>query len=386
MKVLVVHPDLRKTGGAELVALHILGWLLRHTDATITVMTLYPVDLVAQLNRLGYPDTNDRIRLLQAAIPFFVPEEGPQAMARLAWLHHAARKRAPFFDVGISTYNEIHLGIPTIQYIHHPFYVNPDLLEKHSLAPQAVIRSKRRFPHAAYDVLNRLVAGAAASRFRRNHTLTNSRFMADVITDCYGIRPTVVYPSFIRSVDETDSVTDRESRILVAGRFAPDKEIVPFLESALTLASIPVDVAGLRIDAAYSKRIHDIGAESDGRIRVWPDISDAALEELMRVNRYYVNTRRFEHFGIATLEAAAAGCLPFVHASGGSPEIVPFEELHYRQAADVFDRIRVLESDAAQRRDLGSRLRAHIRSFDLDRFHAGFGAAYLHLTETIARP
>jgi hypothetical protein len=385
VKILLVHPDLRKTGGAEWVALHIAGWLLTHTDARITILTLYQVDVIRQLTRIGYPADSLRLTVECASLPFFVPAEGPQAMARLAWLHRAARKGAASFDIGISTYNEIWLDLPTIQYIHHPFFVDTDQMEKHRLAAEGVIASKRRWPHRLYDALNKFVAGADPERYRGNISLTNSRFMAGVIRDCYGIDAAVVYPSFIHPSDNQVESPQRVGRILITGRFAPDKEILPFLDEALRHSPVPIDVAGLTVDIAYTQAIQDVADKSNGLITVHRDLPDDDLRKLMRRNRYYVNTRRFEHFGIATLEAASEGCLPFVHASGGSIEIIPFPELQYDDAKHVFDRIRLLESDAVEYSRLMGDIRRHIETFDLEHFHDGIATAFSHLTKRVAR-
>ena len=57
--------------------------------------------------------------------------------------------------------------------------------------------------------------------------------------------------------------------------------------------------------------------------------------EIVRINLELARSRIYffpavnEHFGITTVEAIAAGCIPFVHDSGGQKEIVPFEVLRW---------------------------------------------------------
>ncbi len=386
MTILVVHPDLRKIGGAELVCLHVIGCLMRDPEVSITLLTFHQAEVANDVRILGYKIDSERFQLQIARLPFFVPKEGPQAMARLAWLHHSARRRSANFDIGISTYNEIHLGIPTLQYIHHPFYVGVDLLKKHRLASESVVSAKSRLRHRVYDAINRIVASADTANFQRNLTLTNSSYMAGIVSNCYGIQPVVLYPSFVTQSEKVESALDREPRVLIAGRFAPDKEIVPFLEAALTDCPLPIDVAGLSVDTDYTNRIHDISSRSLGKITVHSDIAQSEMNSLFRRNRYYVNTRQFEHFGIATLEAAVAGCLPFVHASGGSPEIVPFAELQYNSAHDVFLRIKQLEADPTYLMRLNDMVKQHVHRFDLGHFDEGLMSAFRSLSANVLRP
>jgi glycosyltransferase involved in cell wall biosynthesis len=73
------------------------------------------------------------------------------------------------------------------------------------------------------------------------------------------------------------------------------------------------------------------------------------VQEVAR-HRYGLHTMENEHFGIAPAELQRAGCIMFVHRSGGPMEIVGRrEELMFNDAAEGCERIcRVARDSAAQ--------------------------------------
>jgi len=78
-----------------------------------------------------------------------------------------------------------------------------------------------------------------------------------------------------------------------------------------------------------------------------------------------------EHFGIAVAEMVRAGCVVFVPATGGPPEIVgPEPALLFASPADAVQKIRAVLADAPLR----GRLRAHLETraprFGTERFVA----------------
>jgi hypothetical protein len=61
-------------------------------------------------------------------------------------------------------------------------------------------------------------------------------------------------------------------------------------------------------------------------VRIHENLSRADLIALMSQCRYGIHALIDEHFGIAPAEMARAGCIPFVHNSGGQVEIVGRDE------------------------------------------------------------
>lgn len=79
---------------------------------------------------------------------------------------------------------------------------------------------------------------------------------------------------------------------------------------------------------------------------------------------------RFEHFGISTVEAMAAGCVPVVVALGGQAEIVRDHEtgLLWRDEAELVSATATLIRDPAGRSGLSEAARAAAQPYGADRF------------------
>jgi glycosyltransferase involved in cell wall biosynthesis len=120
------------------------------------------------------------------------------------------------------------------------------------------------------------------------------------------------------------------------------------------------------------------------RTRPWfrmeHDLSREELATEIASHRYGIHTMLEEHFGIAPAEILSAGCLPFVHNSGGPAEIVGHPQLTFDTVADAVEKIgfvlknvdverRLLEHAARQKVQFTSEafctgLREIVRSFE----------------------
>ncbi len=62
------------------------------------------------------------------------------------------------------------------------------------------------------------------------------------------------------------------------------------------------------------------------------------MKQILLSSQFYMHNLRNEPFGISTVEAIAAGCIPLVHNSGGQKEIVPIELLRFEDAEDAIQK------------------------------------------------
>ena len=74
-------------------------------------------------------------------------------------------------------------------------------------------------------------------------------------------------------------------------------------------------------------------------MRFYVNAAEAELDALLGGARAYLHPRP-ESFGIAVVEAIAAGCVPVVPDSSAHPETVPFAELRYRTEAEAVEIVR----------------------------------------------
>ena len=120
---------------------------------------------------------------------------------------------------------------------------------------------------------------------------------------------------------------------------------------------------------SYERRIRALAAT-----RPWVVVRDgldrAALLDLMSRCRYGLHGMVDEHFGMAPAELVEAGCLTFVHRSGGQTEIVESDDLTYVDVDDAVARIDRALVDEAHRQRLCDHLAARRGRFDPSRFCA----------------
>jgi len=119
----------------------------------------------------------------------------------------------------------------------------------------------------------------------------------------------------------------------------------------------------------YLQTIREIAGARTDWITLHLHPSRSELLALLRRSKYGIHATPDEHFGIAPAELARAGCIVFVHDSGGQVEVVGRDSrLTWRNIDHAVSRIiDVLTNDALQR-ELQQKLLAHSAEFSFDRF------------------
>ena len=189
----------------------------------------------------------------------------------------------------------------------------------------------------------------------RNSTIvTNSEFTRKVIVDAFGTDYDSIYilsppidVNIFRNVDLTSEQDNdnhkRNDTVIVISRIAAHKEI----ENAIMLAKILKDrnigkamiiVGNLYNYFEYYTHLKQMVVDLELTDFVTFEINASLdrLIDLMRRSKVCFSPRP-EPFGMAILEAMAAGLIPIVPAISGSAEFVP-EQFHYNtleQAADL---------------------------------------------------
>jgi glycosyltransferase involved in cell wall biosynthesis len=141
---------------------------------------------------------------------------------------------------------------------------------------------------------------------------------------------------------------------------------------------VSLTLIGHHDDLAYERHLEEL-ASSRPWFRVLYDLSREELVREIAAHRYGIHTMQDEHFGIAPAEILSAGCLPFVHNSGGPVEIVAGEpHLTFDTVEEAAGKIERVLSD----RDLECRLLNHVAAgkarFTADAFCAGLREIIRH--------
>lgn len=323
MRVLISHYSFATIGGAERVSLNIARTLLEQFGWDITIACFDPPD-ANKLLRVAGIDHDPGI-IFHGVRP---PLGNRLQLFKMAHLHRYCRSIAPKYDICISTYNEQDFGKRAIQYIHHPIFESRSILRKYHIIPKVNLIDHVPVLEKIYYALLDLYSGADRSARRRNLTLTNSHFMADVLTECGYEKPEVLYPGFLdesRMNDDDSTIITRAHRIFSLGRIEADKhtlELIP-LFAALHRAdpTLEMVICGLTGSRSYLNSLTELIKEYDIPISLMLDKNRNEVEKLISDSEYYINPKPFEHFGIATVEAMASGCIPLLHNSGGNREL-----------------------------------------------------------------
>jgi glycosyltransferase involved in cell wall biosynthesis len=166
--------------------------------------------------------------------------------------------------------------------------------------------------------------------------LANSHFTAKWTLTRWGVKSHVLYPP----VDVNFEPIEKENLVLTVGRFTPLKKQLEMVSTFSRLSSDKFQewtciCAGTVGDSpsagTYYKEVRRSAAGYN--IQFAPDIDRLSLKHLYESSKIFwhaagldendsVRPELSEHFGIATVEAMAAGSVPVVINKGGQQEIV----------------------------------------------------------------
>jgi glycosyltransferase involved in cell wall biosynthesis len=378
-RVLIAHPYLAPAGGGNAVA----AWALQalRDEFAVTLATLAPVDLAAVNRSFGTAlAAGDfaialaprRYRGLLAAVR--TPGALLACQLTVRWAQNLDRAHA--FDVLLSTHNEVDFGRRGIQYVNLPGAYLP--------GNEGRRRWSHRVPglHAGFRAACHALGRSRRDGPLRNLFLADSANIARQIRRVYGAESVVLHPPVAGPFPEVPWEARRDG-VVAIGRIAPGKrwEVAVQIVGELRQRGheVTLSLLGHREDRRCEARLRALAATRPW-LRILTDLSRAELLAEVAAHRYGLHTTVDEHFGIAPAEILEAGCLPFVHNSGGPPEIVgAHPALVFDTAAEAVERLaavlrdpelrRELRGHAAGRRDLFSaatfcsRLRAIVHTF-----------------------
>jgi glycosyltransferase involved in cell wall biosynthesis len=151
--------------------------------------------------------------------------------------------------------------------------------------------------------------------------IVNSRYMAYIAKRYWNIMPYILQPpievrSFISLPRE-----NRFPRIVSIGRLDPDKhyeDIIEAIGKNITLRrSIKVLLLGFMSNSQYLLNILKLAKKYNVKLIVEANASEERKREILSSSMIFINSSRYEHFGINVVEAMASGTPVIVHRSGG---------------------------------------------------------------------
>ena len=127
----------------------------------------------------------------------------------------------------------------------------------------------------------------------------------------------------------------REKRAVTTGRFSPEKRH----EAAVRImraAGGGWDAVGNAREQFHLDCLEGLRNMAGPGMHFHVNAAEAELDALLGGARAYLHPRP-ESFGIAVVEAIAAGCVPVIPDDSAHPETVPFAELRYRTEAEAVE-------------------------------------------------
>ena len=159
-----------------------------------------------------------------------------------------------------------------------------------------------------------------------------------------------------------NSVSDRQHRdgVISIGRFSPEKNHRLQLEIAKNLPALTFRLCGSASTPSFKQTFNEIKSLSEEmglkNVELYPNLAFNKLTELMANSKFFLHTMVNEDFGLTPCEAIIGGCLPIVHNSGGSCEVVPYRSLRYNNLNEAVGCFK----NTLNSNDLLNKLKVHV--------------------------
>ena len=206
----------------------------------------------------------------------------------------------------------------------------------------------------------------AAARDEKVEVVPNSEATRRAVSAAIG-RPVTgrtVHPPVDIGRFEALRAMSKERRTATVARFSPEKNLAAAVR-IMREAGGRYDIVGNARGPLQAGHLEEIRRAAWGEVRLHANVGQDVLEEAVGRARAYLHTSE-ETFGVAVVEAAAAGCIPVVPDNSAHPETVPFDELRYGTEPEA---ARLVRGTLDGRHDgLLPELRRHARGFSEEAF------------------
>jgi len=308
----VVHTSLNSLGGAEKLCIQTVR-ALKKSGNSVDLIVTSKTDWVKVKRVFGdFTHPHKEIAITPSV-------RIPTIYNRFVyWLFrdvfYASRLRK-HYDLTINTNPLLPITFTDVMYMH--FFSFPGALEVYYKKYQNTIMKVYKFPH---DILIKLGAEIFNSLHYKPVVLTNSEFSKKVIMKYLDIVPLVVYPPVdVEKYLLLSKIRERENIILTISRIEEGKglEIIPKL--AVKISNAGFVVIGTLSTYHYlhylQKMSKSLGVGN--RVKIIPNASEDIKRTYLSRSKIYFHPMKYEHFGIAIVEAMASGLVPLVNKTGG---------------------------------------------------------------------
>ncbi|MGC8953437.1 MAG: glycosyltransferase [Desulfurococcus sp.] len=230
------------------------------------------------------------------------------------------------------------IGFKLVKYIHfpHSIYVATENCSSfksrkiESYCRDAVSYSRKYFSTVFWNAywaiyLKLLEASIPEDPFlHADLVITNSEYTGDILRELYGVEPLVLHPPvYIEDLLSCGrkGFDERENSVVMVGRVSSEKRhddvirAIALLEERPTLKIIGALTRG---NINYLTHLRRLAVKHRVRLELYLNASRETLIENLCSSKIFVHATVGEHFGIAVVEAMAAGIPVIVNRNSGS--------------------------------------------------------------------
>lgn len=359
-------------GGSEARVLNLLELL--QDDYDVTLITTNYVDLKVWNSFYRTSVNPRRIQQQYVPMPSGMQNNLKWAGIRGAFYQRFCRQIGKEYDLCISAYNLTDWG--NVKQLHFI----ADFCWDRNLTAQffhfaANVEKKRYLFRKGYKLLCRIIAGkhrTFSEMLNHDVVIANSLWSNNIIQCNYHVSCNkVIYPPVNAEFMGSKRLEDRSLDFVSIGRIAPEKQIEQQIDIISKVREKNFDIKLHLIGAigndAYGQQIQQLIAGKKWVIVEGRQSGDRKAE-LLTSNRFALHTCPHEAFGITVAEFLQAGCIPFIPASGGQTEIIPFHDLQFDSTETAVERIITLLKDPDRQQTLYRKLQLRKNMFSRKKF------------------
>jgi glycosyltransferase involved in cell wall biosynthesis len=363
LSVLVIHNHYQQPGGEDVVVRAEVD-LLRRTEHRVVQFTLNNAILTncTPLDKAALFLNTTWNRTAYATIRELIQREHPD----IAHCHNLVPQVSPAAYYACKSE-----GVPVVQTLHNyrlfcpagTFFRNGRICEdctrslsygvkqgcyRNSRLQTATVATMLAF-HRHRDTWTRTIdAYIALTQFHRNFFITHG------LPD----KKIHVKPNFLAT--DPGPRTSSGSYALFVGRLSPEKGVMEMLQAWLRLQHIPLVVIG--DGPLYGDALQILRSSGSTHIRLMGRLNTEDTQAQMKGARFLVfPSRWYEPFGMALVEAAAAGVPAIAARIGGIPELVIENQtgllFDLQKADDLADKANWAWTHPSEMEDMGSAAR-----------------------------
>jgi glycosyltransferase involved in cell wall biosynthesis len=369
VKIAIIHPTFFKTGGSEATAAYIADAL--QNDYEVSLITIFKTK-VDQINKDYGTRLSKGIKIItphRLYIPVLVRNVDA---IRGALFARFCRRFINSFNLLIYGYNVMDLRGKGIQFIADLCF-DDKLRRKTNPAPTGVKAFFYRgsILRKIYLRIISFLSGERKDGFKKNITIANSKWSAEILKKEFDIESEVIYPPVTIEFPEIPWEKRKEDFVYV-GRLIPKKGIETIIEILDKVREMGYDlklhIIGPLDDTRYVRKLKKIAREKGGWIKLEGAKYKKDKVEFLAHYKYGISGRINEPFGISVAEMVKAGCIVWVPDSGGQIEIVSNENLTFKNIEDAVLKIEKVLKDSKLQEELRNHLKKQSLKFSAEIF------------------